>query len=100
MEKLENIHPGEVLQEEFLKPLNISAYKLSKDTEIPQTRISLILKGRRKITSDTALRLGSYFGNSAKFWLGLQDDYDLEEARNNKKDLLLKIRQKAPQMAD
>jgi addiction module HigA family antidote len=99
MEKLPNIHPGEVLKEEFLKPLNISAYKLSKDTEIPQTRISLILKGKRKITADTALRLGSYFGNSAKFWLGLQDDYDLEEERNNKKDLLLKIRQKAPQMA-
>lgn len=99
MEKLLNIHPGEVLLEEFLKPLNISAYKLSKDTEIPQTRISLILKGRRKITADTALRLGSYFGNSAKFWLGLQDDYDLEEECKNKKELLLKIRQKAPQMA-
>jgi len=99
MKKLKNIHPGEVLKEEFLKPLNISAYKLSKDTEIPQTRISLILKGKRKITADTALRLGSYFGNSAKFWLGLQDDYDLEEARNDKKELLLKIRQKAPQMA-
>jgi len=98
MEKLENIHPGEILLEEFLKPLNISAYKLSKDTEIPQTRISLILKGKRKITADTALRLGSYFGNSAKFWLGLQDDFDLEEERNNKKDLLLKIRQKAPQV--
>jgi antitoxin HigA-1 len=96
MEKLENIHPGEILLEEFLKPLNISAYKLSKDTEIPQTRISLILKGRRKITADTALRLGSYFGNSAKFWMGLQDDYDLEEERNNKKELLIKIRQKAP----
>ena len=99
MKKLKNIHPGEVLKEEFLKPLNISAYKLSKDTEIPQTRISLILKGKRKITADTALRLGSYFGNSAKFWLGLQDDYDLEEERSNKKELLLKIRQKAPQMA-
>ena len=99
MEKLENIHPGEILLEEFLKPLNISAYKLSKDTEIPQTRISLILKGKRKITADTALRLGSYFGNSAKFWLGLQDDFDLEEERNSKKELLLKIRQKAPQIA-
>lgn len=98
MENLSNIHPGEVLLEEFLKPLNISAYRLSKDTEIPQTRISMILKGRRKITADTALRLGSYFGNSAKFWLGLQDDYDLEEARNDKKELLLKIRQKAPQI--
>lgn len=98
MENLSNIHPGEVLLEEFLKPLNISAYKLSKDTEIPQTRISLILKGKRKITADTALRLGSYFGNSAKFWLGLQDDYDLEEERKNKKDLLSKIRLKAPQI--
>ena len=99
MEKLENIHPGEILLEEFLKPLNISAYKLSKDTEIPQTRISLILKGKRKITADTALRFASYFGNSAKFWLGLQDDFDLEEEQNDKKELLLKIRQKAPQMA-
>jgi len=98
MEKLKNIHPGEVLMDEFLKPLNISDYELSKDTELPQTRISLILKGKRKITVDTALRLGSYFGNSAKFWLGLQDDYDLEEERKNKKELLLKIQQKAPQM--
>ena len=100
MEKLPNIHPGEVLLEEFLKPLNISAYKLSKDTEIPQTRISLILKGKRKITADTALRLGSYFGNSAKFWLGLQDDFDLEEERNDKKEILLKIRQKALQLVE
>jgi antitoxin HigA-1 len=99
MKKLENIHPGEILLEEFLKPLNISAYKLSKDTEIPQTRISLILKGKRKITADTALRLGSYFGNSAKFWLGLQDDYELEEERNDKEELLLKISQKATQRA-
>ncbi|MEI6434382.1 MAG: HigA family addiction module antitoxin [Bacteroidota bacterium] len=80
MEKLENIHPGEVLLEEFLKPLNISAYRLSMDVKIPQTRISEIIKGRRRITADTALRLSNYFGNSAKFWLGLQDDYDIEEA--------------------
>lgn len=80
MEKLENIHPGEVLLEEFLKPLNISAYRLSMDINIPQTRISEIIKGRRRITADTALRLSNYFGNSAKFWLGLQDDYDIEEA--------------------
>ncbi len=79
MAKLNNIHPGEVLLEEFLKPLNISAYRLSKDIGIPQTRISAILKGNRRITADTALRLSKYFGNSAKFWLGLQDDYDLEE---------------------
>ncbi|MFN8844354.1 MAG: HigA family addiction module antitoxin [Chryseotalea sp.] len=79
MKRLKNIHPGEVLQEEFLTPLEITAYKLSKDIGIPQTRISEILKGNRRITADTALRLSKYFGNSAKFWLGLQDDYDLEE---------------------
>ena len=78
MEKLNNIHPGEVLNEEFLIPMNISAYKLSKDLEIPQTRISQIIKGNRRITADTALRLSSYFGNSAKFWLGLQNDFDIE----------------------
>lgn len=78
MEKLNNIHPGEILNEEFLIPMNISAYKLSKDLEIPQTRISQIIKGKRRITADTALRLSSYFGNSAKFWLGLQDDFDTE----------------------
>ena len=79
MAKLKNIHPGEVLMEEFLIPLEVTAYKLAKDTGIPQTRVSQILKGNRRITADTALRLSKYFGNSAKFWLGLQDDYDLEE---------------------
>lgn len=79
MKKLKNIHPGEVLNEEFLIPLDLSAYKLSKDIGIPQTRISEILKGNRRITADTALRLSRYFGNSAKFWLGLQDDFDIEE---------------------
>ena len=81
METLSNIHPGEILLEEFLKPLNISAYRLSKDIGIPQTRTSEILKGRRSITADTALRLSCYFGNSAKFWLGLQTDFDIEEER-------------------
>ncbi|WP_297337071.1 HigA family addiction module antitoxin [Algoriphagus sp.] len=85
MEHLPNIHPGEVLQEEFLIPLNISAYRLSKDIGIPQTRISEIIKGRRRITADTALRLSYYFGMSAKFWLGLQDDFDLEEETKAKK---------------
>jgi antitoxin HigA-1 len=82
MKKLDNIHPGEVLIEEFLKPSGISAYRLSKDLNIPQTRISEILKGKRRITTDTALRLSKYFGNSAKFWLGLQNDYDIEEEQN------------------
>jgi addiction module HigA family antidote len=85
---LKNIHPGEVLLEEFLKPFDISAYKLAKDIGIPQTRVSEILKGNRRITADTALRLSKYFGNSAKFWLGLQDDFDLEEERNAKSSLI------------
>lgn len=80
MATLKNIHPGEILMEEFLLPLNISAYKLAKDIDIPQTRISEILKGNRRITADTALRFSRYFGNSAKFWLGLQGDFDIEEA--------------------
>ncbi len=99
MEKLANIHPGEILLEEFLKPLAITAYKLSKDIEIPQTRISQIIKGKRRITADTALRFSSYFGNSAKFWLGLQDDYDIEEEKENKTEILLKIKKNAPQNA-
>jgi antitoxin HigA-1 len=85
MKNLKNIHPGEVLMEEFLRPLGISAYKLSKDLGIPQTRISEILKYRRRITADTALRLSAYFNNSAKFWLGLQDDFDIEEEQNHLK---------------
>jgi antitoxin HigA-1 len=92
METLANIHPGEVLREEFLKPLKISAYKLSKAIGIPQTRTSEILKGNRSITADTALRLSLYFGTSAKFWLGLQDDYEIEEAQKNKKSELEKIK--------
>jgi addiction module HigA family antidote len=79
MDRLKNIHPGEILNEEFLIPLKISAYKLSKDLEIHQTRISEIIKGKRRITADTALKLSSYFSNSAKFRLGLQDDFDIEE---------------------
>jgi len=84
MEKLSNIHPGVILLEEFLKPLNISAYRLSKDIGIPQTRTSEIIKGNRSITADTAIRLSYYFGNSAKFWLGLQNDFDLEEEKKTK----------------
>lgn len=85
MKKLKNIHPGEILLEEFLIPMEISAYRLAKETFIPQTRISEIIKGKRRITADTALRFGKFFGVSAKFWLGLQDDYDLEEESVQKK---------------
>ena len=81
MDRLPNIHPGEILKEEFLEPFEISAYKLAKDIKIPQTRISQIIKGNRRVTADTALRLSVYFGNSPQFWLGLQDDYDLEEEK-------------------
>jgi len=79
-------HPGEILLEEFLLLLKITAYKLSKDIHIPQTRISEIIKGKRRITADTALRLSNYFGNSAKFWLGLQDDFDIEEEISTKRE--------------
>ncbi len=95
MKKLKNIHPGEILQEEFLIPLGITAYRLSKDIGIPQTRISEILKSNRRITADTALRFSKYFGNSAKFWLGLQDDFDIEEEQNHKQTELKSIKQYA-----
>ena len=95
MKKLKNIHPGEILQKEFLQPLGISAYRLSKDIGIPQTRISEIVKCNRRITADTAIRLSKYFGNSAKFWLGLQDDFDIEEEITLKKAELNAIKQRA-----
>lgn len=91
MGKLKNIHQGEVLKEEFLEPLGIIAYRMSKDTFISQTRISEILKGKIRVTADSALRFAKYFGTSAKFWLGLQDDYDLEEEGTNKKSELDEI---------
>ena len=92
MAKLKNIHPGEVLSEEFLIHFNITAYKLAKDIEIPQTRVSEIIRGNRRLTADTALRLSKYFGNSAKFWLGLQDDFDIEEQMSIKGPLLESIK--------
>ena len=84
MEKLKNIHPGEILIEEFLISFGISAQRLSKETFIPQTRVSEIVKGNRRITADTALRLSKYFSNGPKFWLGLQIDYDLKEEQTQK----------------
>jgi addiction module HigA family antidote len=92
MEKLANVHPGEILNFEFLEPFEITAYRLSKDLKIPQTRISEIIKGNRRITADTALRLSKYFGNSAKFWLGIQDDYDIEEEKEMKESELNEIK--------
>ena len=92
MNKLANVHPGEILLEEFLKPMGITAYRLSKSIGIPQTRTSQIIKGKRGITANTALRLSKYFGTSPKFWLGLQDDYDLEEQTNKLQNELNEIK--------
>lgn len=78
--KLAPVHPGEILLEEFLKPLGISQYKLAKDIHVHPRRINEIVLGKRRITADTALRLARYFGASAKFWLGLQMDYNLDVA--------------------
>lgn len=76
-ERIKPIHPGKILQKEFLKPLDISMYRLAKDINVPPIRISEIVKGNRAITADTALRLGKYFNNSPEFWLNLQLHYDL-----------------------
>jgi addiction module HigA family antidote len=88
MSTLKNIHPGEILQDEFLIPFNITVYKLARAIDIPQTRIIEILRGKRRVTADTALRLSKYFGNTPKFWLNLQDDYDMAEVNLTKKGLL------------
>lgn len=77
-QKLKPVHPGEILLEEFMKPLRISQYRLAKDISVPAIRISEIMRGRRSISANTALRLGRYFGTSAEFWLNLQNKYDLE----------------------
>jgi antitoxin HigA-1 len=76
--KLSPIHPGEILEEEFLKPMGISQYRLAKDISVPPRRINEIVHGKRSITADTALRFGKFFGISAQFWLNLQTRYDLE----------------------
>ena len=81
MKKLPNIHPGEILLKDFLEPMEISQNRLARCVSVPPRRINEIVLGKRSITADTALRLSRYFGTSEKFWLGLQDDYDLEEAR-------------------
>jgi len=78
---LDNVHPGEVLLEEFLKPLGVSQNSLARAVNVPPRRINEIVHGKRSVSADTAVRLSRFFGTSEKFWLGLQDDYDLEEAR-------------------
>ena len=76
------VHPGEVLREDFLKPLAMSQYSLAKALAVPEIRISAIVNGKRAITPDTALRLGRFFGTSPEFWLGMQTSYDLERTRD------------------
>src|ERR671910_869087 len=79
--RLANVHPGEILLEDFLKPLGISQNRLARDIKVPPRRVNEIVLGKRAITPDSALRLARYFGTSERFWLGLQLDYDLEEAQ-------------------
>ena len=83
MDRLDPIPPGEILEEEFLKPLGVSQNRLSRDVDIPLSRVSGIIRGGRAITADTALRPGAYFGTSAEMWMRLQADYDLRVARKN-----------------
>jgi addiction module HigA family antidote len=88
MAKLKNIHPGEILLEEFLIPLEISQNRLARDIGVPPRRINEIVHGKRAISADTTLRLARYFGTSETFWMGLQADYDLENARERLGDRL------------
>ena len=88
MGNIANIHPGEILKEEFLIPMGISAYKLSKSIGVQQTRISLILKGERGITADTAMRLSKYFGTTPEFWMNLQREYDLRKVKSEIKEII------------
>jgi len=81
--KLEPVHPGEILREEFLKPLGLSQTRLGRDLGVSPRRINEIIHGKRRVTAETALRLSRYFGTSAEFWLGLQDDYDLDVASDH-----------------
>jgi antitoxin HigA-1 len=91
MAGIKPILPGEILEEEFLTPMGISAYKLAKDIKISATRVSEILKGKRRITVDTALRLSKYFGNSVEFWVGIQADYEIRKAKKDLRTQLAEI---------
>jgi addiction module HigA family antidote len=92
MKKTSNIHPGEVLKEEFLVPLNISVYRLAKETGLSQTRLGQIIAGKRSITAETALKLGKAFRVPAEFWMNLQMFYDIEEASATYKKDIVRIR--------
>ena len=90
MKKMPPVHPGEILSEEFLKPMVISQYRLAVDISVPPRRINEIVHGKRSITADTALRLARYFGNSEGFWMNLQARYDLEQQRDRIGEEVLK----------
>lgn len=92
MKKIPNIHPGEILSEEFLIPMGISAYRLAKETKINPTRVSEIVNGKRGISADTALRFSKFFGNSVEFWMGIQDEYEIREERTKISKQLIEIR--------
>src|SRR5213593_4563289 len=81
--KLATVHPGEVLREDFLEPMNLSAYMVAKAVGVPRTRIERLVREETPVTADTALRLGRYFGMSASFWMGIQAQYDLERASDD-----------------
>ena len=87
VKKLPNIHPGEVLLEEFLVPMKISQNALARRINVPPRRVNEIVLGKRAVTADTALRLGRYFGTSPQFWMGMQADHDLEAAEQSAQDL-------------
>ncbi len=91
MKKLPNVHPGEILLEEFLKPMDISQNRLARAMGVPPRRINEIVHGKRSVTADTALRLSRALGTTEQFWMGLQADYDLEEARKSSGNELGKI---------
>ena len=91
MRKLKNIHPGEILKEEFLEPMGITVYRLSRETGLSQTRLSQIIKGSRSITAETAVKLGKFFNIPAEFWMNLQSLYDLEKAHEQYKKELKSI---------
>ena len=91
MKTLPNVHPGEILLEEFLRPMDISQNRLARAMDVPPRRINEIVHGKRAITADTALRLARALGTSEQFWMGLQADFDLEEARKSSSDKLRKI---------
>jgi len=94
--RLPTIHPGEILRDEFLKPMGLSVYGLANDIKVPRSRVNDIIRGRRAITTDTALRFGRYFGTSSEFWVNLQARHDLDVAdRNLRKKIEREVKPRA-----